>query len=217
MEFTNGCGPCHGSGYYGANSKDICVVCSGVGALRFEGDSRDYQACGPCHGSGYYGANSKDTCDVCNGLGLINLKNAPKAILPRPSDAAIVFWTLIHPIIARVARDRFDAGHFADSVEAALKEVNSNIKARVKALTGNEFDGADLMYKAFSPKSPLIRLDDLSTVTGSNIQQGYMYLFAGSMIGIRNPKAHENVIIDSTRAIHFLFLASLLMYKLDDK
>jgi len=73
------------------------------------------------------------------------------------------------------------------------------------------------MYKAFSPKSPLIRLDDLSTVTGSNIQQGYMYLFAGSMIGIRNPKAHENVIIDSTRAIHFLFLASLLMYKLDDK
>jgi hypothetical protein len=43
-----------------------------------------------------------------------------------------------------------------------------------------------------------------------------MQLFAGSMIGIRNPKAHENVVIDKNRAIHFLFLSSLLMYKIDE-
>jgi uncharacterized protein (TIGR02391 family) len=147
---------------------------------------------------------------------LINLRNAPKALLPRQSDASIIFWNLIHPTITSVARDRFDAGHFADSIEAALKEVNSNVKAKVKILTGKEFDGADLMNKAFSVKNPLIRLDDLGTLTGHSIQQGYLQLFAGSMIGIRNPKAHENIIIDSTRAIHFLFLASLLMYKLDE-
>jgi hypothetical protein len=48
------------------------------------------------------------------------------------------------------------------------------------------------------------------------MQQGYMQIFAGSMTGIRNPKAHENISIDSVRAVHFLFLASLLMAKLDE-
>jgi hypothetical protein len=46
--------------------------------------------------------------------------------------------------------------------------------------------------------------------------QRLMEIFAGSMTGIRNPKAHEIVSIDSTRAIHFLFLASLEMNRLDD-
>jgi hypothetical protein len=44
-----------------------------------------------------------------------------------------------------------------------------------------------------------------------------MQIFAGAMTGIRNPKAHANIIIDSNRAIHFLFLASLLMYVIDEK
>ncbi len=43
-----------------------------------------------------------------------------------------------------------------------------------------------------------------------------MELFSGSMIGIRNPKAHANISITKERAIHFIFLASLLMYKLDE-
>ncbi|MBA7577516.1 hypothetical protein ES708_19369 [subsurface metagenome] len=44
-----------------------------------------------------------------------------------------------------------------------------------------------------------------------------MQIFSGAMTGIRNPKAHENITIDSQRAIHFLFLASLLMFKIDEK
>jgi hypothetical protein len=36
------------------------------------------------------------------------------------------------------------------------------------------------------------------------------------MIAVRNPKAHEFVEIDARRRIHFLFLASLLAYKLDE-
>ena len=38
-----------------------------------------------------------------------------------------------------------------------------------------------------------------------------MEIFAGAMTGIRNPKAHMNIEIGRERAIHFLFLASLLM------
>jgi hypothetical protein len=56
----------------------------------------------------------------------------------------------------------------------------------------------------------------VKTLTGRNIQQGYMMIAAGAMQGIRNPKAHGNVTIDSRRCVHFLYLASLLMEKLDE-
>ncbi len=125
-------------------------------------------------------------------------------------------WTLIHPKIVEVSKSRFSSGHFADSVEAAMKEVNVRVKTIYHKKIGQEEDGAPLMKKAFSVNRPIIALDDNSTETGRNIQQGYMELFSGAMIGIRNPKAHANITITRDRAIHFLFLASLLMYKLDD-
>ena len=126
------------------------------------------------------------------------------------------FWSIIHPAIVVVAKSKFEDGYFADAVESALKEVNKRIKDYVKSETGRELDGASLMNHAFSLERPVIILDDLNTDTGQNIQKGYMQIFAGSMTGIRNPKAHDNINIEEARAIHFLFLASLLMYKLDD-
>ena len=126
------------------------------------------------------------------------------------------FWALIHPLITRIAKTRFDTNHYADAVEAALKEVNVCIKAIYRERTSQEDDGASLMKKTFSVNRPVISLDDISNETGRNIQQGYMELFSGAMIGIRNPKAHANITITKERAIHFLFLASLLMHKLDD-
>jgi len=132
-------------------------------------------------------------------------------------DALNTFWDLLHPKIVEVSKSRFETNHFADSVEAALKEVNNIVKVLVKRRTNQEYDGADLMYRAFSLQKPIIELDDLSTETGKNIQNGYMQIFAGSITGIRNPKAHNNITIDSQRAIHFLFLASLLMFKVDEE
>jgi uncharacterized protein (TIGR02391 family) len=134
-----------------------------------------------------------------------------------PSVTVPVFWDDIHPSISRVARPRYESGHFADSVEAALKEINTVVKDHVKRKTGEEADGADLMRKAFTPNRPLIVLGDLSTDSGRNIQEGYMEIYAGSMIGIRNPKAHANVVIDDKRARHFLYLASLLAYRFDER
>jgi uncharacterized protein (TIGR02391 family) len=125
-------------------------------------------------------------------------------------------WSLIHPEVTKVSATRFASGHFADSVEAALKAVNERVKQAVLEKTGKEHDGSDLMGRAFSLKKPILLLGDLSTATGKNMQVGYMQIFSGSMTGIRNPKAHENIEIDATRAIHFLFLASLLMAKLDE-
>lgn len=138
-------------------------------------------------------------------------ENIGTAVLP------INFWNEIHPKITSIARSRFESQHYADAVESSLKEVNSCVKDIVKRKTGKELDGAPLMYEAFAPKNPIIVLDDLSTESGRNIQQGYMEIFAGAMIGIRNPKAHDNINITESRAKHFIYLASLLMYKIDER
>jgi uncharacterized protein (TIGR02391 family) len=134
------------------------------------------------------------------------------------SNSDDFFWSLLHPKVISAAKTRFEAKHYADAVEAALKEFNVAGKEIVKRKTGQELDGAPLMLRAFSPNPPvIIPLDDISTESGRNIQQGYMQIFAGAMTGIRNPKAHENINITRERAIHFLFLSSLLFAKLDEQ
>jgi hypothetical protein len=57
------------------------------------------------------------------------------------------------------------------------------------------------MHQAFSPNNPVFALADQSSLSGKDAQKGFMELFAGSMIGIRNPHSHEK------------YLASLLMRK----
>lgn len=145
---------------------------------------------------------------------------APMAVPSHPAPSTqgpSAPWDLMHPIVVKIARPRFESGHFADSVEAALKEVNDIVRQIVIEQTAEELDGADLMNRALSLKKPIIILDDLAMTTGRNIQVGYMQIFAGAMTGIRNPKAHANIQIDATRAIHFLFLASLLLFKIDER
>jgi uncharacterized protein (TIGR02391 family) len=129
----------------------------------------------------------------------------------QPSD----FWELIHPEIVAVTKTRFETGHYADCAESAFKQINFCVKEIVKRNTGRELDGADLMRQAFSPNKPIITIETLATESGKNVQQGFMDIFAGSMTGIRNPKAHAVIDIGKERAIHFIFLASLLMDTID--
>ncbi|MCJ7445497.1 MAG: TIGR02391 family protein [Methanotrichaceae archaeon] len=122
---------------------------------------------------------------------------------------------MIHEEIVKVSKDKFDDKHYADSVESAFKEINAKIKKIFTTITGTEADGADLMWKAFNDKSPVIILDDLSTESGRNVQMGYQHIFAGSIIGIRNPYAHANIKLEKEKAMHLLVLASHLMQMID--
>lgn len=132
-------------------------------------------------------------------------------------NPAVSLWKAIHPLISSVSQSRFNDGYYADAVEAAFKEINTRVKEIFFTRTYNEKDGAKLMQSAFSVQNPIIKLGDVSTETGANIQQGYMEMFAGSMRGIRNPKAHNNQIISWSDAIRKLHFASMLMYKLDNE
>lgn len=126
-------------------------------------------------------------------------------------------WDNIHPQIISVAKSRFNDGHYADAVEAAFKEINVRVKTIYRQRTSEEKDGVRLMQSAFSVQNPIIKIGDISTETGRDIQQGYMEMFSGAIKGIRNPKAHNNQTISKTDAIRKLHFASMLMHKLDNE
>ncbi|MES9948832.1 MAG: TIGR02391 family protein [Candidatus Thiodiazotropha sp.] len=133
---------------------------------------------------------------------------------PNPTDW---FWHFVHPRIKALAQPRFEAGFFGDAVESSFKEVNDCVKRIYRESEGKEADGAGLMTSAFSPGNPVVRLTEMETETDRNIQQGYMQIFTGAMIGIRNPKAHGNLNPDARKALHLISLASLLMNKIDER
>lgn len=124
--------------------------------------------------------------------------------------------TLLHPSVRAEAAPRFESKQFADAVVAALKDVNVRVKAFHLSKTNRELDGAKLMFEAMGGDSPTVVFENRETETGRSIQEGYTQIFAGAMKGIRNPKAHANVKINSAHALHLLFVASHLMYKLDE-
>jgi uncharacterized protein (TIGR02391 family) len=134
------------------------------------------------------------------------------------------FWGDIHKEIVDVAKARFEDGYLNDAVLRAMIHVNSSVKELYEKQTGSccdksgkELDGVDLMRKAFLPGSPVIPLTDVpKTDTGKSIQEGFMQLFAGGIQVARNPGAHANDGIDKLTATHFIFLASLLMYRLEN-
>lgn len=135
------------------------------------------------------------------------------------------FWPWIHRDIIKVSKQLFEDKHYAHSVESAFKEVNSRVKKIYKNKTGKEEDGSSLMMKAFTfdkdntgqiTKAPIIQLTDLMSISDIDIQNGYRFIFAGSIMAFRNPKAHENQNITKKSAAHSIFVASKLMYRLDD-
>lgn len=125
-------------------------------------------------------------------------------------------WAYVHTSIYKSSKELFDNGHYAESVEAAFLEITVRVKDIVKEKTGEDLDGTTAMQKAFSLNKPVIQVADISTRTGKDIQQGVMELLTGSIRYIRNPKAHEKIVVDRQDAVRKLHLASLLMSEIDN-
>jgi uncharacterized protein (TIGR02391 family) len=124
----------------------------------------------------------------------------------------------LHQEIAKVSSKLFEDGHFAQAVEEAFKRVINEVKAHMVRKGQDIPASADsLMGHAFGidNRVPHIKFNTLTTTEEEDEQRGILYLFKG-IVGIRNRKAHQNVILDSPeRAAEYLGLASLLMRLLD--
>lgn len=99
------------------------------------------------------------------------------------------------PELREEVRQLYLDGHYSQAVEEGFKFLNNLVRRR----TGSSADGAPLMTTAFSPKGPLLRLNDLKTTSQKDQQQGYMHMLEGAMIGIRNPRAHDHRHADEPR------------------
>ncbi len=120
---------------------------------------------------------------------------------------------MLHPAIQQVAYRYIEM----DALEVAIFEAFKAVNNRVRELSKLQLDGSELMGKAFQDSEPPIRLADLSTDTGRNIQSGFRFLFMGAVRGIRNPDAHELFEpLDEEDAMERLAFASMLMRRLDE-
>lgn len=118
----------------------------------------------------------------------------------------------IHSRIHTTSKILFDDGHYALATFEAYKLVDKEVATLAKV---NE-SGVKLMMRAFSEQTPLIRLADLSTISGKDEQEGYKFIFSGSVMAIRNPRGHEYGVKDSpTECLDHLSLASMLLRRLE--
>ncbi len=118
----------------------------------------------------------------------------------------------IHNKIHATSLKLFDDGHYALATFEAYKMLDKEVAAYAKS--GES--GTKLMMNAFSEQSPLIKLTDLSNQSEKDEQQGYKFIFSGSVMAIRNPRGHEYGVKDSpTDCLDHLSLASMLLRRLE--
>ncbi len=125
-----------------------------------------------------------------------------------------IFDTLqFHPRVVEASKGLFKDKHYADAIFRAFTAVSIFVKEK----TGSSFDGKQLMSSVFSEKSPIIKINDLLTPPDRDEQEGFKFLFMGGQVGIRNPKAHDNVVqTDPYRTLEYLSFASLLMKRVEE-
>jgi uncharacterized protein (TIGR02391 family) len=113
-----------------------------------------------------------------------------------------------HPLVIKHAGKLFEDGHHRQ----AILDTYIALTEQVKSLSGRyDLDGTGLMQTIFSPKAP-----KLSISTNFDEQMGFMWLFAGAVMGVRNPKAHAvTPHPDKQTTLEWLGFASVLFRVLD--
>lgn len=120
----------------------------------------------------------------------------------------------VHPRIRKASEPLFRDGHYGQAVLEAFKAVNNSVKE--KSARG-DLDGKALMAEVFRPESATLRLNELKTKSDRDEQEGDKFLYMGAQVGIRNPKAHEEISqMEAADAFKLIAFASHLCQRVDD-
>lgn len=138
---------------------------------------------------------------------------SPKVVTPGPKDFVGLYDILVRSEALRdTTRKLFVDKYYARAVEEAYKCLDNVVRDKA----GLSISGRDLMDKAFSRNNPVLKLNALETISQKDEQLGYMLIFSGCIVGIRNPRAHDHQKIDSPEvALEILVWANHLMRFVD--
>lgn len=141
---------------------------------------------------------------------------APKTLLLEngtykdESHTTLFSQAVTEPEIVSVARDLFASGHYNIAVAEAYKAVDKFVEQKA----GIAKSGVSGMRAAFGHSKPILTRTDREKISEKDEQEGYEHMFAGAMLGIRNPTTHEfNWIQDANIAIELLVFAQHLLRK----
>jgi uncharacterized protein (TIGR02391 family) len=119
----------------------------------------------------------------------------------------------IHQSFPPKVRELFDDGHYAEATAKAFAFVERTVQKASGLVTDT---GWDLMMAAFEEKKGPLKLTPMSDGDEISEQVGYRFLFGGSTRAIRNPRAHNPLLVDDPdRCLDHLSFASLLLRRLE--
>lgn len=119
----------------------------------------------------------------------------------------------IHSKLPPLVKTLFDDGHYAQATFEAYKFLDKEVQRH----SGCTKSGYKLMMRAFNKDSPLVQLTPLANTSDKDEQEGYRFLFTGSVVAIRNPRGHEVALQDTPdQCLDHLSLASLLLRRLEE-
>lgn len=119
----------------------------------------------------------------------------------------------LHTRIESAAGQLYKDGHYSDAVFAASKALINYVQERSSRF---DLDGTPLMTTVFSKKNPILAFSDLADQSKQDEQEGMMYLFMGTSLGIRNPRGHSFVQDSPERALEYIALLSMLASRVDE-
>lgn len=119
----------------------------------------------------------------------------------------------IHPDLPGDVKKLFDNGHYAQATFEALKYLDEEIQR----ISGDSDFGKSLMMRVFGGAPPKLPLNPGMTPSEQSEQEGFKFIFAGTMAGIRNPRGHKSGVVDDPdTCLDHLSLTSMLLRKLED-
>jgi uncharacterized protein (TIGR02391 family) len=151
--------------------------------------------------------------EILNGLiQRLNEKRLELSIRPVPQPRVAFENLSLHPAIANASSDTYKNGHYRES---ALNASIALVKC-VKRTSGQEaLDGSGLMSKVFSANKPLLAFNDLTNKTEKGEQEGFLHLFMGAVLALRNPRAHALFDDSPELALDYIAFLSMLAKRLD--
>ena len=108
----------------------------------------------------------------------------------------------------------YKGGYFDEAVRKAAQRFVNRIK---EGLGLSDLDGAALIERSFSNKTPLLVFNDRETPTERNEHDGFRHLAVGMVRGLRNVLSHEdNYGLTAATALEWLAFISAMHRRLDN-